>query len=131
MSTVFPIDSKYFKTIYGIHQGADQPVDDELVHQLLIDGYVLSQGKFGWALTNKGREFIKTFSHDRDFIEVIRANWPTDLIAVLRRCEFNSSPDIPVQKLKDLVHTGYIVESSPGHYRLTVKGEQLLSKYQQ
>jgi len=89
----------------------------------------LSQGSFGWALTNKGREFIKQFGNVREFVDIIRAQWPIDLLAILRRCEFNCRPNIDENKLKDLIHTGYLNQTESGEYALTEKAKHLLIKY--
>ncbi len=98
MPTAFPLHSRYFVTLHNIYEGGDQLLDGELVNYLVREGYVLSQDRFGWALTNKGREFIKQFGNDREFVDIIRAQWPIDLLAILRRCEFNCRPNIDENK---------------------------------
>ena len=129
MPTAFPLHSRYFVTLHNIHEGGDQLLDGELVNFLVQEGYVLSQGSFGWALTNKGREFIKQFGNEREFVDIIRAQWPIDLLAILRRCEFNCRPNIDENKLKDLIHTGYLNQIESGEYALTEKTKHLLIKY--
>jgi len=129
MPLSFSLESKYFTTIYNIHNSSNEPLEEDLLNYLADEEYILSQGKFGWALTNKGREFIKQYSNDRTFIDVIRADWPIDLIAILRRCELNSRPNLPEIKWKDLVHTGYLIESDTKQLFLTDKARQLLMRY--
>lgn len=129
MPLSFWLDSKYFTTIYNIHIASSEPLDEEFLQYLSDNEYILTQGKFGWALTNKGREFIKQYSNDRMFIDVIRAEWPIDLLAILRRFEVNSRPNIPEMKWKDLVYTGYLFESNTGELTLTDKAKQLLVRY--
>lgn len=129
MTAIITLPSKYFITLYKISEGEFHKFDEELIKYLVDEEYVLTQGIFGWALTSKGREFMRQFGNDRDFLDVIRADWPNDLIAILRRCRSNSRPEISRSTLLNLVINGYLIEEKTDQYILSDSAKEILSTY--
>jgi len=130
MATTFPIHPKYFITLDNIHQHGDAVIDGDLAGYLMQQGYVTLHGT-EYATTSKGREFMRKFGNIPEFLSVVRADWPHQLLAALRKCEHNTDPKLSNEALQSLVNTGYLIHAETGSYLLTDKARDVLRKYRE
>ena len=124
----FPLNPKYFVTLDNIHERGDAVIDGGLAGELMQQGYVTLHGT-EWATTSKAREFLRMYGKDQQYLSIVRAAWPNELLACVRQFEHNVHPDLSNEALKSLSNTGYISKTDVGTWFLTEKARDLLRRY--
>ncbi|HSH72375.1 MAG TPA: hypothetical protein VK974_04880 [Methylophilaceae bacterium] len=128
MPTTFPIHPSLFITLDSIHERGDAVIDSLKAKTLMDLGYVTLHGT-DWHTTSKGRQFMKLYGRTPEFISIVRADWPHQLLASIRKCQYNSQPDLPNEALQALLNTGYLIHAETGSWMMTDKARELLRKY--